>query len=373
MTLNKVIIAPDSFKGTLGAKQAADVIAAEVAEAFPDCKIVKMPIADGGEGSVDTIMTTIGGESFETQVLSPDDRMIGAYYAIASNGTAIIEMAQSSGITKQKGLHPMTSTTFGFGQLIMAALDCGAREFILCIGGSATTDGGCGMGAALGIVYNDAEGNSFIPCGATLSKVAAIDMSGLDSRVSTSSFTVMCDVDNPLYGTRGAAHIYSPQKGATPEQVLFLDEGLRLLGGRLKESFGKDFAKTPGAGAAGGLGAGCMAFLGANLMSGIEAILKICGFENHLKDADLIITGEGKLDSQSFYGKVLSGILSKAGKVPVWSICGICECDEALLHGRGIMVFQTSEGISVEESMSNTEKYLRIAARRALHNWGGRA
>ena len=372
MILNKVIIAPDSFKGALTAKQATEIIAAEISAAFPGCTIIKMPIADGGEGSVDTIIAAIGGEIFETQALSPDDRTINAGFGIAADGTAIVEMAQSSGITKQNGLHPMTSTTYGFGQLILAALERGAEEFILCIGGSATTDGGCGMGAALGINFLDEQGNSFVPSGATLGSIKRIDMSGLDKRIGESSFTVMCDVENPLYGTTGAAHIFSPQKGASLEQVLYLDEGLRHLGTLLFKQFGEDIANTPGAGAAGGLGAGCMAFLGANLMSGIDAILKLCGFEKHTEDADLIITGEGKLDSQSFFGKVLSGILSKAGNVPVWSICGVCDCDETLLREKGIRVFQTSEGITAEESMSNTEKYLGMATRRAIHVMEGK-
>ena len=366
MQLSKAIIAPDSYKGALTAKQATEKIAEAVSAAFPDCVIVKMPIADGGEGSVDTIIGAIGGEIYETQALSPDGRMIGASYGIAANGTAIIEMAQSSGITKQNGLHPLTSNTYGFGQLILDALDRGAREFILCIGGSATTDGGCGMAAALGVRFFDKPGNCYIPCGDTLGNIAAIDTGGIDKRITESNFTVMCDVDNPLYGLQGAAHVYSPQKGANPEQILFLDDGLRHLGETLFEQFERDHANTPGAGAAGGLGAGCMAFLGAALMNGIDAILKLCGFDKHIQDADLVITGEGKLDSQSFSGKVLSGILSKAGGVPVWSICGVCECDEETLSKNNVVVFEMSKGISISESLSNAEKYLSIAAQKAM-------
>jgi len=281
MQLKKVIIAPDSFKGNLTAKQATDIIAEEVTTAFPDCEVVKMPIADGGEGSIDAILSAIGGELHTEHVQSPDDRKIEAAYGISGSGVAIVEMAQSSGITKQIGLHPMTSTTSGFGQLILAALDKGAREFILCIGGSATTDGGCGMAAALGVRFYNAIGDTFIPCGETLCNIVRIDTSGIDKRIGESSFTVMCDVDNPLYGTRGAAHIYGPQKGADPTQVLKLDEGLHHLGTILSEYFGKDpqsgkeFADIPGTGAAGGLGTGCIVFLGAKLMSGIDAILEL--------------------------------------------------------------------------------------------------
>ena len=366
MTLNKVIVAPDSFKGVLTSKQVTDIIADEVRKAFSGCEIVNMPIADGGEGSVDTIITSVSGHIYEASVLSPDDRQINATYGIATSGAAILEMAQSSGITRQNGLHPMTATTYGFGQLILVALDRGAREFMLGIGGSASTDGGCGMASALGVRFLDKGGSSFVPCGETLCNIVSIDMGGIDKRVAESKFTVMCDVDNPLYGENGAAYIYSPQKGASPAQVLELDKGLRHHGDVLHKHFGKDFSTAPGAGAAGGLGAGCVAFLGAKLKSGIEAILQICDFCRHIDGADLVITGEGKLDSQSFQGKVLYGILREAGDVPVWSICGVCESDPATLLENNLTVFEASEGITIEESKSNPEKYLRIATQRAM-------
>ena len=369
MNLNKVIIAPDSFKGTISAKRAADIIGLEVNAAFPVCEVVKMPIADGGEGSVETIIAAIGGDFHEKHVLSPDDRRIDACFGIAANGVAILEMAQSSGITRQIGLHPMTSSTYGFGQLILAAFELGAREFILCIGGSATTDGGCGMAAALGAIFTDMESRSFVPCGETLCKIARIDVSDIDIRIRKSRFTVICDVENPLFGENGAAFVYGPQKGANPEQVRLLDEGLRHLGAKFYERFGIDFVNAPGSGAAGGLGAGCVAFLNATLRSGIETILKICDFEKHLDGADLIITGEGRLDEQSFSGKTLSGILRSAKNVPVWSICGVCMCNDELLQKNNLVVFETKEGITAEESMSDPEKYLAAAARKAI---GGR-
>ena len=262
----------------------------------------------------------------------------------------------------------MTATTYGFGQLILAALDRGAKEFMLGIGGSASTDGGCGMASALGIRFLDESGKSFVPSGETLEKIARIDVDGIDKRVAESKFTVMCDVDNPLYGKNGAAYIYGPQKGATPEQVLALDKGLRHYGDVLQEHYGKDFSVAPGAGAAGGLGAGCVAFLGASLKSGIDAILKLCDFEKHVIGADLIITGEGKLDSQSFQGKVLCGILREAGSVPVWSICGVCDYDESFLREKNLRVFETSEGTTVEESMNEPKKYLQLAAQRAMQH-----
>ena len=366
MKPRKIIIAPDSFKGILSAQQVADVIADEVASAFPECDIVKIPIADGGDGSVDTIITTLGGQIHYANVISPDDRLIASYFGITTDGLAILEMAQSSGIMKQDGLHPMTSSTYGFGQLIIAALDLGARDFILCIGGSATTDGGCGMASALGVRFSDGSGKNFVPCGATLIDISQFDVSGIDKRIRDSKFTVLCDVDNPLFGENGAAYVYGPQKGANPEQVITLDNGLRHLGTKLFDHFGKDYANSPGAGAAGGLGVGCIVFLDAKLKRGSDAILKLCRFEDHLVGADAVITGEGKLDSQSFQGKVLSGTMSYAGDVPIVSICGVCECDDEVLRRHKLTVFETSEGISVEESMNDPKKYLTIAAQKAI-------
>ncbi|MDR2571532.1 MAG: glycerate kinase [Oscillospiraceae bacterium] len=366
MKFNKVIIAPDSFKGVLTAREVNEIIAGEISEAFPDCEIVSMPIADGGEGSIEAILSAIGGEIFEETVLSPDDRQISASYGISNSGVGIVEMAQSSGITRQIGLHPMTSNTYGFGQLILAALDRGVREFYLCIGGSASTDGGCGMASALGVRFTNKQEKSFIPCGETLGEIVSIDISGIDERIAKSKFTVMSDVDNPLIGKTGAAYVYGPQKGANMEQVVILDNGLRHYGTVLQTFFGKSLNDTPGAGAAGGLGAGCIVFLSAGIKSGIDTILMLYDFKRHSKDADLIITGEGKLDSQSFQGKVLTGILREAGEVPVWSICGVCDCDSKLLNEHDIMVFEATKDITAQESMKEPVKYLRLAVKRAI-------
>jgi len=430
MNPNKVIIAPDSYKGALTAREATDIIADEVTRAFPGCEIIKMPIADGGEGSVDAVLSAIGGKVMTETVLSPDFRQIEATYGIADNGMAIIEMAQSSGITRQLKLNPMTSNTYGFGELILAALNKGVRAFTLCIGGSATTDGGCGMAAALGVKFfrktgvKQGDGSEhgdgsekgerqdnvsvpvphrpkqdnvpvpvshrcdkpFTPCGETLRYIESIDISGIDKRIAESVFTVMCDVDNPLYGERGAAYVYGPQKGADPGQIQILDEGLRHYGAVLQKTFNRsfkdkiggqnkepvpmssnvNFSDVPGAGAAGGLGAGCMAFLDAKLKSGIDTILELYSFSEQAKDADLVITGEGKLDSQSFQGKILSGILRGSENVPIITICGACDCDPVLLKEKDITVFEASEGVTVKESMEEPEKYLRIAAERAM-------
>lgn len=363
----KIVVATDSFKGSLSAEQVTAIIVSEITASCPDCDVVGMPMADGGEGSVGVIITAVGGRIEEAQALSPDERLITASFGITARGQAVIEAAQSSGITRQIGLHPMTSSTYGFGQLILHALELGLREFFLCIGGSASTDGGCGMAAALGVEFLDSDGASFIPCGATLEKIARIDTGAMDKRVLQSSFTVMCDVDNPLHGPSGAAHVFGPQKGADPLQVQTLNAGLRHLGDIVHQALGMDYAHFPGAGAAGGLGFGCMAFLQARPENGIEAILEICEFRKHIAGADLVITGEGRLDEQSFSGKVLSGILRNAGGVPVVSICGVNDCSEDLLREHGLAaVFEASEGASVEESLRSPERCLRTATAKAV-------
>ena len=398
--LTKVVIAPDSFKGSLTAMQVADTIAEVVHELHPHCEVVKLPLADGGEGSIDAILSALntasnvaegkgdGGNNNDAdndssdsrrsdstssvhsvQVLSPDEQLIDAQFGIIHKDkgkSAVLEVAQSSGITRQAGLNPMTSSTYGFGQLILAALDVGVRDFTLCIGGSASTDGGCGMAAALGVKFLDADGKYFVPNGEMLSQIESIDVSMLDSRIAQSKFTVLCDVSNPLFGLDGAAHIYAPQKGATPTQVKLLDVGLRHLSKVVTATTDRNYADFPGAGAAGGLGFGSMVFLQAELVSGIKAILDLCQFEEHLQEADLIITGEGKLDSQSFSGKALSGILQAAEEIPVISICGSNDCDEISLSEQGIKVYVISEYFTLEESMQNPESCLKMTTSKAL-------
>ena len=369
----KVIVAPDSFKGSLTAVQVADIIAEAVLELHPHCEVVKLPLADGGEGSIDAILSALNaGSIYSAQALSPDEQLIDAQFGIINTDkdkSAVLEVAQSSGITRQVGLHPMTSSTYGFGQLILAALDKGARDFTLCIGGSASTDGGAGMAAALGVEFLNADGKYFVPNGETLSKVKKIDVSALDSRIAQSKFTVLCDVSNPLFGLDGAAYVYAPQKGASPTQVEVLDAGLRHLSkviAATTTASDSDYASLSGAGAAGGLGFGSMVFLQAELVSGIEAILELCKFKEHLQGTDLIITGEGKLDAQSFSGKALSGILKASGEVPVVSICGSNDCDELYLSKHGLRAYTISKHFSLKESLQSPENCLEVTAGKAL-------
>ena len=366
MNIKKLIIAPDSFKGSMSSSEVADIIEQEALRVFPECEIKKLPIADGGEGSLDAIVFLTGGEKRSTTVISPDGSEIAAKYLITDDGRAILELAESSGFARQQGLHPMTSSTYGFGQLILDALNFGAKSFTLCIGGSATTDGGCGMAAALGVRFLDKGGKSFCPCGETLKDIAEIDLSKIDERIRECTFTVMCDVENPLFGENGAAYRYAPQKGANEEQTRVLDEGLRLLGGLLDKLLNKNVSHIVGGGAAGGLGAGCVAFLDAKLTSGIEAMLNLCDFNALVKDADAIITGEGKLDEQSLMGKVLSGIIKASNGLQIISICGVNKCDKEALLKSNIVAFETSEGITAQESLSRPTYYLQKASSRAV-------
>ncbi|WP_180326653.1 glycerate kinase [Raoultibacter phocaeensis] len=362
----KIVVAPDSFKGSLSAQQVAAIVRGGLAARIPACEIVEIPLADGGEGSLEAILAVLGGRIEQASVLSPDKRQITAQFGVTAGGKAVLEAAQSCGITRQIGLHPMDSNTYGFGQLILQALDRGLRDFILCLGGTATTDGGCGMAAALGAEFSDSENKGFVPNGATLGDIARVNMSGVDARVRQSSFMVFCDVDNPLYGPTGAAFVYGPQKGADAEQVRTLDDGLRHLGGVMLRASGIDCAHVPGSGAGGGLGFGCATMLGARLVRGIDAVLDLYDFRHRIADADLVVTGEGKLDAQSFSGKVLSGVLraAEAGAVPVVSICGTCTCEKHVLREHGLTVFEASEGSTVEESLQYPERHLREATSR---------
>jgi glycerate kinase len=333
----------------------------------PECQIVKLPLADGGEGSVETLISILGGFIFEVEVSGPDDKLLSAYFGITNDNKAILEVAQSSGLTKQSSLHPMTSSSYGFGQLIKAALDENISDFVLGLGGSATTDGGCGMVAALGAKFFNKQNESFIPCGATLSKIDHLDLSNLDPRIASSSFTVMSDVENPLYGPKGAAYVYAPQKGASPKQVKQLNAGLEHLSELLFQYFKTDYSKIPGSGAAGGLGAGCLCFLKGKLTSGITTVLDLYNFKQHLPGTDLLIFGEGKVDNQSFYGKALSGILQRIETVPLYIICGINKCDAATLNKHKISIFETSEKVGSELSLKYPAKYLRIATKKAIN------
>lgn len=358
--MQKVIVIPDSFKGSMSSREVADILT-ESAKRYLKCDVVKLPIADGGEGSVDCILRTRGGTRKSVPVHSPEGKPIEAEFGVIDEKTAVIEIAESSGLTKQTGFHALEAGTYGFGEQIRAALDMGYRDFFLCLGGSATTDCGCGMAAALGGRFQDKEGKDFIPVGGTLSEVSFIDLSCLDPRIAQSSFTVMSDVSSPLYGPMGAAYIFAPQKGASEAEVEILDAGLRHIAEIIERDCRTD-CHMDAAGAAGGTGYGCAAFLKAKLVSGIEGLLALCGFDALVKDCDLIVTGEGRLDRQSLMGKVLSGIRRHAGNIEIVSFCGICEVPPDELAKEHITPVEIGRGIELTESMERGAYYLGIAA-----------
>lgn len=323
--LRKVVLIPDSFKGTLSSTEICQVMAEVIAARHPGAEIVALPVADGGEGSVDAFLAAVGGERVPVVVTGPFlGEPVAAFYGRLDD-TAVIEMAAAAGLPLAEGrLAPHLTTTFGVGELMVAAARAGARRLVIGAGGSATTDLGTGAAAAAGVRFLDAAGEEFIPTGGTLDQIAAIDTAGLDPALRECEITVMCDIDNPLYGTRGAAHIFGPQKGAGPAMVALLDRQLEAGAAAIRRDLALDVAEVPGAGAAGGLAAGLMAFFGATLRQGIDVVLDATGFDAHVADADLVLTGEGRIDSQSLAGKVVVGVARRAVRhgVPVIAIVG---------------------------------------------------
>lgn len=342
--MKKIIIAPDSFKGTLSACEVCDIIGNVLEEKYPCSEIIKLPIADGGEGTVDAYLNIFGGEKISVTVKSPLLRDITACYAMLPDGTAVIEMAQASGLTVEKEKSPMKASTYGTGQLIENALERGAKKIILGIGGSATTDGGVGCLAALGIRFTDENGFDIPPGGEGLEKLKHIDMSAKHEQLFNVPITVLCDVENPLYGENGAAFVYARQKGATETEILRLDKALQNLAAVANAVLNKDNSTLAGAGAAGGLGFAAAAFLGGELKSGIDCILEKANFSQMAQNADLVITGEGKMDNQSLMGKAPFGVAKMSGKTKVIAVVGTLEADAAKVKKLGIsQVIETNE------------------------------
>ncbi|SET16828.1 glycerate kinase [Natronincola peptidivorans] len=322
----KVVIASDSFKGSCSSLEVAEAIERGIRKIDQDAEIVKIPVADGGEGTVDTLVIGTGGKYEEVEVVGPLGKKIKTKYGILEGNIAVIEMAAASGLPllKEEERNPMVTTTYGTGEMIKAAMEKGCRKIFIGIGGSATNDGGVGMAQALGVSFKDQEGKEIGYGGENLINIYDIDLSNINSSLGETDIVIMSDVSNPLCGPNGAAHVYGPQKGATPEIVKLLDANLGYYAKVIKEKIGKDILDIPGAGAAGGLGAGLMAFCNASLCSGIEKILDLTNIEGHLADADLVITGEGQIDSQTVYGKVPVGVAKRAVKydIPVIAIVG---------------------------------------------------
>lgn len=324
--MKKAVLIPDSFKGTLSSLRICGVMRECILELCPGCEVVSIPVADGGEGSVDAFLAAVGGRRVVVGVTGPWFEQVTAHYGILPDGeTAVIEMAAAAGLPMVgERRDPSRTTTYGLGELLLHALGSGARRIILGLGGSATNDGGCGAAAALGVRFLNKNGESFVPVGGTLRDIAKIDITGLDSRLRAAEITAMCDIDNPLCGENGAAFVFGPQKGADERMVRELDAGLRHLAELIGRDLGAEVADLPGAGAAGGLGAGAAAFLNARLRAGIETVLDVTGFDRLAEGADFVFTGEGKLDSQSLRGKVVIGVARRAARlgVPVIAIVG---------------------------------------------------
>lgn len=324
--MKKIVIIPDSFKGTLSSAEICGIIREKAEAHFPGCEAVSIPVADGGEGSVECFLAALGGERVPVRVKNPYFEEMEAFYGLIEGGaTAVIEMAACAGLPLVEDRRdPERTTTYGVGQLILAAAARGVKKIIIGLGGSATNDGGCGAAAAAGVRFRNASGEEFIPTGGTLGEIAAIDLSGRDPALEGIEMIAMCDIDNPMYGPAGAAYVFGPQKGADPEAVERLDGGIRKLCAVLKRDTGLDLSGTPGGGAAGAMGAGMIAFFGARLEMGIQTVLDTVDFDRVIADASLICTGEGRLDSQSLRGKVVAGVAgrAKAQGVPVVVIAG---------------------------------------------------
>lgn len=337
--MRKVILVPDSFKGTMSSAEVCSIMSKAVRLHFPKAEILSIPVADGGEGSVDAFLSAVGGRKVRVTVKGPYFEDLESFYGILPDNSAVIEMAAASGLPLVgENRDPGRTTTYGTGQLIVHAARSGCKSIIVGLGGSATNDGGCGAAAAAGVVFRDACGKPFIPVGETLKNISAIDISGIDEAVAGARIITMCDIDNPLCGPNGAAYVFGPQKGADEALVKVLDENLLHLAGIIKKELGKDIKDIPGAGAAGGMGGGMAAFFGSSLKKGIETVLDTTGFDHLLEGAGLVITGEGKIDSQSLRGKVVIGVARSAKKagVPVIAIVGDIGDDIAGIYDEGV-------------------------------------
>jgi glycerate kinase len=366
----RIVIAPDSYKESLTALEVATEIEAGFREIFPEAEYLKLPMADGGEGTVAAMVAATGGTLVEVEVTGPLGNPVTACYGLTGDGkTAVIEMAAASGLdlVAPNLRNPLITTTFGTGELIKAALDEGARRLIIGIGGSATNDGGAGMLQALGVILQDQAGRPLGFGGGQLANLERIDLSSMDPRLKTCRIEVACDVNNPLTGPKGASAVFGPQKGATPEMVAELDANLCHYAALINRDLGQHVASVPGAGAAGGMGAALLAFLGAKLRPGIEIVMEAVGLENYVEEADLVITGEGRIDSQTVNGKTPIGVARMAKRYgkPVIGIAGCLASDAAVVHGHGIdAVFSVlCQAGTVEEALRNAALNVRTASR----------
>ena len=366
----KIVIAPDSYKESLSALEVAQAVEAGFRQVFPDADYVLVPVADGGEGTVDAMVAATGGRKETVTVSGPLGEPVEAFYGLTGDGdTAVIEMAAASGLAlvPPDRRNPLLTSSRGTGELIRAALDAGARRFILGIGGSATNDGGAGMVQALGARLLDLEGRELDGSGGDLARLERIDVSALDPRLAECRIEVACDVDNPLTGARGASAVFGPQKGATPEMVQALDANLARLARIVGRDLGVAVDTVPGAGAAGGMGAAMLAFFGATLKPGIEIVTAAVDLDTHVRDADLVITGEGRIDFQTVHGKTPIGVarVAKRHGKPVIGIAGSLGADVGVVHAHGIdAVFSVlSKPCTLDEALRDAAANVELTAR----------
>ncbi|SHH90653.1 glycerate kinase family protein [Desulfosporosinus lacus] len=372
----RIVIAPDSFKGCLNALGVAQAMRKGVQRVYPESIVEMIPMADGGEGTVEAMLSSVPGVEVKVNTTDPLGRPIEATYGLIDNGlTAIIEMAAASGLTllSNEEKRPRITSTYGTGLLIQDALERGVNKILLGIGGSATNDGGAGLAVALGVKLLDSQGKQLPPGGAALASLSSIDMSEINPQLSKVKIEVACDVQNPLCGPEGASAVYGPQKGASPEDVKVLDAALNTLGERLSAVTGTKLLELAGGGAAGGLGAGAVGFLGAQLRAGSQIILEVSNADEKIKCADLVLTGEGRTDFQTAYGKVPVGVaaLAKKHNVPVLVISGSVEGPPDVFFAQGIQsCFSVSEGPgTLKEAFAKAQEQLERAVWRILTVW----
>ncbi len=361
----RIVAAPNALKGSLQAPEAAEAMKRGILAAIPHCHVSCIPIADGGDGLTEVMVAALGGERIQTTVSGPRmEPVIASFCFVSQSKLAVVEMAEASGLVllSENRQDPTRTTTYGTGELILAALNRGATQLIVGIGGSATCDGGIGMASALGFRFLDRNGEEVEPVGGSLSAISAIDQTNIDPRLSKVSISVACDVTNPLVGQNGASFVYSPQKGATTEQVIQLDKGLANLARVIRKEMGIDIADMPGAGAAGGIGGGLHAFLNAILTPGIDLVMKIVGLKDAVAGADLVLTAEGCIDKQTRFNKGPAGVarIAKESGVPCIAICGSVGDGSWDLYDVGIdAVFSICKGPqTLSEAMQNADSLL---------------
>lgn len=333
------LLIPDSFKGTMSSAEICAIVEEGLTVHYPDAHVRSIPVADGGEGSVDAFLQALGGEKKYVTVQGPFGEPMESFYGVLPNNVAVIEMAACAGLPLVGDtLRPDLTTTYGVGELILAAAEAGCKQMIVGLGGSATNDGGCGAAAACGVVFLDKEGTSFIPTGGTMQNVVSIDKSKRNPALDGVSITTMCDIDNPFYGENGAAYIFGPQKGADPAMVKVLDANLKSLAKVIAADIGLDVQSIPGSGAAGGMGGGMAAYFDSELQMGIETVLDAVQFDELLTETDMVITGEGKIDGQSLRGKVVIGVGRRTKKtgVPVIALVGDIADDADGAYDEGV-------------------------------------